>query len=105
MKIKDYIFIGLVIVIFLVIYFFLIMVSSIGGVFGYSIFLGIFGLLFGIIFVYISYNYFRKGIFIIYIIVLLLFFMLMGGVYLFWFISLISMVILVDIILYVFGYD
>ncbi len=41
--------------------------------------LPIFGLLSGIIFVYISYNYSRKGIFTIYTIVLLLFFTLMGG--------------------------
>lgn len=56
MKTKDYIFIGLATVISLVIYFFSIMVSSIGGAFGHSISPGIFGLLSGIIFVYISYN-------------------------------------------------
>ncbi|HIE4081930.1 TPA: MptD family putative ECF transporter S component [Enterococcus faecalis] len=105
MKTKDYIFIGLATVISLVIYFFSIMVSSIGGAFGHSISPGIFGLLSGIIFVYISYNYPRKGIFTIYTIVLLLFFTLMGGAYLPWFISSISMAILADIILYVFGYD
>ncbi len=37
MKTKDYIFIGLATVISLVIYFFSIMVSSIGGAFGHSI--------------------------------------------------------------------
>ncbi|HBC2852496.1 TPA: MptD family putative ECF transporter S component [Enterococcus faecium] len=105
MKTKDYIFIGLATVISLVIYFFSIMVSSIGGGFGHSISPGIFGLLSGIIFVYISYNYPRKGIFTIYTIVLLLFFTLMGGAYLPWFISSISMAILADIILSVFGYD
>ncbi len=89
MKTKDYIFIGLATVISLVIYFFSIMISSIGGAFGHSISPGIFGLLSGIIFVYISYNYSRKGIFTIYTIVLLLF----------------STAILADIILSVFGYD
>ena len=84
MKTKDYIFIGLATVISLVIYFFSIMISSIGGAFGHSISPGIFGLLSGIIFVYISYNYSRKGIFTIYTIVLLLFFTLMGGAYLSW---------------------
>ncbi|OSP66391.1 hypothetical protein EFM1CSP_18425, partial [Enterococcus faecium] len=43
MKTKDYIFIGLATVISLVIYFFSIMVSSIGGAFGHSISPGIFG--------------------------------------------------------------
>lgn len=105
MKTKDYIFIGLATVISLVIYFFSIMISSIGGAFGHSISPGIFGLLSGIIFVYISYNYSRKGIFTIYTIVLLLFFTLMGGAYLPWFISSISTAILADIILSVFGYD
>ena len=47
------------------------MVSSIGGAFGQHI-PRIFGLLSGIIFVYISYNYPRKGI-LLFTIVLLLF--------------------------------
>lgn len=105
MKTKEYIFIGLATVILFGIYFFSLMLSSIGGAFGHSISPGIFGLFAGVVFVYISYNYPKKGIFTITTLVLLLFFALMGGAYLPWFISSISTAIVADLSLYLFGYD
>lgn len=105
LKTKDYIFIGMITIISLVVYMIAMAIASLGGVFGHSISTGVFGLLAGVIFVFICYRYPKRGIFTIYTIVLLLFFSLMGGAYLPWFVTSAASAIAADIILNYFGYN
>ena len=81
------------------------MISSIGWGVWFTAYPRIFGLLSESYLFILVITTLEKVIFTIYTIVLLLFFTLMGGAYLPWFISSISTAILADIILSVFGYD
>lgn len=104
MKTKEYIFIGMITIISLVIYMISMGISSVGGTFGHSISPGVFGLLAGVVFVYICYQYPKKGIFTVYTIVLLTFFSLMGGAYVPWIITSVTSAIIADFILNMFGF-
>lgn len=105
MKTKDYIFIGMITIISLVIYMLAMGIASLAGTFGSGISPGIFGLLAGTIFVYICYQYPKKGIFTIYTIVLMTIFSLMGGVYLPWLVTSITSAIIADILLNFLGFN
>ena len=105
MKTKDYIFIGLAAVISIVLYFLAAVISSLFGTFGHSVSPGLFGLFAGVIFVYINYNYPKKGIFTLYTLVLMAVFAMMGGAYLPWLISSVSMALVADLILSFFGHE
>ena len=67
LKTKDYIFLGMATVLSLVIYMIAMVLSSFLGAFGHSISPGIWGLLGGVVFVYICYNFNKFGIFTVFI--------------------------------------
>ena len=66
LKTKDYIFLGMATVLSLVIYMIAMVLSSFLGAFGHSISPGIWGLLGGVVFVYICYNFNKFCIYCIY---------------------------------------
>ena len=105
LKTKDYIFLGMATVLSLVVYMIAMAISSLLGTFGHSISPGFWGLLAGIIFVYICYNYQKFGIFTVFIVIHMIIFSVMGGAYLPWWVSSITGALLADIVLRIFGYD
>lgn len=104
LKTKDYIFLGMATVLSLVIYMIAMVLSSFLGTFGHSISPGVWGLLVGIVFVYICYNFNKFGVFTVFITTHMIIFSVMGGAYLPWWITALTGAVLADLVLKVFGY-
>ena len=105
LKTKDYIFLGMATVLSLVIYMIAMVLSSFLGAFGHSISPGIWGLLGGVVFVYICYNFNKFGIFTVFIALHMIIFSIMGGSYLPWWITSLTGAILADLVLKTVGYN
>ena len=105
LKTKDYIFLGMATVLSLVIYMIAMVLSSFLGAFGHSISPGIWGLLGGVVFVYICYNFNKFGIFTVFIALHMIIFSIMGGSYLPWWITSLTGAILADLVLKIVGYN
>ena len=82
LKIKDYIFIGIMSIIGLVIYMISGGFSSLFGVYGHVVSPGVFGLFGGTLMVFMSYKLAKPGMMIVFTVIQMMVFTLMGGGYL-----------------------
>lgn len=105
LKIKDYIFIGIMSIIGLVIYMISGGFSSLFGVYGHVVSPGVFGLFGGTLMVFMSYKLAKPGMMIVFTVIQMMVFTLMGGGYLPWVITAMTGAIIGDIILSKGGFD
>lgn len=99
LKTKDFIFLGIMSIIGMVLYMIAMSVSSMFGAFGHSISPGIFGLVSGTLFVFMCYKLGKPGMMTIFTAVQMLVFSMMGGAYLPWLITSMTAAVIADIVL------
>lgn len=105
MKVKDFVFLGIMTVVGFIIYMVSFMASSIFGTFGHTISPGIMGLVGGVWFIFLCYKLGKFPMMTIYTILMMLIMSTMSGFYLPWFVTALATAIVADLLLRLMGFD